>query len=158
MAMHAEISGPNYVVLTRLGDSWILRAAHESLESAENEAFRWRRIYGPGRTRIAACPPRQSEHTSQSNAGDPIIIDVKAEPANDLGAPPSHRLPARQALVAEPLPAVRSGSRPRLAPAREHKLDIGETLLRALVIYLGYSLASKLIDLAILFKTGQIIG
>ena len=150
MAKPAEISGPNYVVLTRLGDSWILRAAHESLESAENEAFRWRRIYGPGRTRIAACPPRGPEAPYPA---DPVIIDVKAEPANDLGPGPS-----RQALALAPAKAPPRATSAREPRRQEHRLDIGETLLRALVIYVGYSLASKLIDLAILFKTGQVIG
>ena len=53
MGAHVEIVAPRYVVLTRLADSWIPRAAHADPDRAELEAFRWRRIYGPGRTRVA---------------------------------------------------------------------------------------------------------
>lgn len=53
MGAHVEIVAPRYVVLTRLADSWIPRAAHADPDRAEMEAFRWRRIYGPGRTRVA---------------------------------------------------------------------------------------------------------
>ena len=62
MGAHVEIVAPRYVVLTRLADSWIPRAAHADPDRAEMEAFRWRRIYGPGRTRVAEYwipePPR----------------------------------------------------------------------------------------------------
>ena len=53
MGAHVEIVAPRYVVLTRLADSWIPRAAHADPDRAELDAFRWRRIYGPGRTRVA---------------------------------------------------------------------------------------------------------
>lgn len=53
MGAHVEIVVPRYVVLTRLADSWIPRASLADLENAEAEAFRWRRIYGPSRTRVA---------------------------------------------------------------------------------------------------------
>lgn len=53
MGVQAEIIIPRYVVMTRLADSWIPRASHGDAERAEAEAFRWRRIYGPDRTRVA---------------------------------------------------------------------------------------------------------
>ena len=53
MGLQAEIVVPRYVVMTRLVDSWIPRALHADPDNAEAEAFRWRRIYGPRRTRIA---------------------------------------------------------------------------------------------------------
>lgn len=53
MGVQTEIIIPRYVVMTRLADSWIPRASHGDAERAEAEAFRWRRIYGPARTRVA---------------------------------------------------------------------------------------------------------
>ncbi|QDO98858.1 hypothetical protein FNB15_16995 [Ferrovibrio terrae] len=53
MGVQTEIIIPRYVVMTRLADSWIPRASHGDVERAEAEAFRWRRIYGPDRTRVA---------------------------------------------------------------------------------------------------------
>lgn len=53
MGVQTEIIIPRYVVMTRLADSWIPRASHGDAERAEAEAFRWRRIYGPDRTRVA---------------------------------------------------------------------------------------------------------
>jgi hypothetical protein len=53
MGIQTEIIIPRYVVMTRLADSWIPRASHGDAERAEAEAFRWRRIYGPDRTRVA---------------------------------------------------------------------------------------------------------
>ena len=52
MGVQTEIIIPRYVVMTRLADSWIPRASHGDAERAEAEAFRWRRIYGPDRTRV----------------------------------------------------------------------------------------------------------
>lgn len=53
MGAQVEIIVPRYVVLTQLAGSWIPRASHGDAETAEAEAFRWRRIYGPSRTRVA---------------------------------------------------------------------------------------------------------
>lgn len=53
MGVQTEIIIPRYVVMTRLADSWIPRASHGDAERAEAAAFRWRRIYGPDRTRVA---------------------------------------------------------------------------------------------------------
>jgi hypothetical protein len=53
MGVQTEIIIPRYVVMTRLADSWIPRASHGDADRAEAEAFRWRRIYGPDRTRVA---------------------------------------------------------------------------------------------------------
>lgn len=77
MGAYAEIVAPRYVVLTRLADSWIPRAAHADPDKAELEAFRWRRIYGPGRTRVAEywIPERQP----RALPADPVI-DVASVP------------------------------------------------------------------------------
>jgi hypothetical protein len=68
MGMQAEIVVPRYVVLTRMADSWIPRASLSSADSAEAEAFRWRRIYGPARTRVAEylIPERPAPETAES--------------------------------------------------------------------------------------------
>lgn len=64
MGAHAEIVVPRYVVLTRLADSWIPRASHADPDTAEADAFRWRRIYGPSHTRVAQfwVPERPHHH------------------------------------------------------------------------------------------------
>lgn len=145
-------SGGCYIVLTQLGDSWILRAAHGDMEAAQAEAFRWRRIYGPERTRIAAVnqgasPSAQPEAMPAETISNlPVIIDVVPEPANDIAAasppmpPPASRQPGRAR-------AQRKAGRPIGRP-----LGWGETLLRALLLYFVYSLANRLIDLAILMQ------
>ncbi len=157
MGYAADMPNSRYIVLTRLGDSWILRAAHDDPEAAEAEAFRWRRIYGPERTRIAARgetrgespaepapPPTRlvAEPVPNLPAIIPAIIDVTPEPANDT----AYTLQPRQ--VAAPR---RRKARP--ASRRHDKsLGWGETLLRALMLYFAYSLANRLIDLAILIQ------
>jgi hypothetical protein len=63
MGVQTEIIIPRYVVMTRLADSWIPRASHGDAERAEAEAFRWRRIYGPDRTRVAEyLVPEEIDH------------------------------------------------------------------------------------------------
>jgi len=63
MGVQTEIIIPRYVVMTRLADSWIPRASHGDAERAEAEAFRWRRIYGPERTRVAEyLVPEEIDH------------------------------------------------------------------------------------------------
>ncbi len=78
MGAHVEIVAPRYVVLTRLADSWIPRAAHADPDHAEREAFRWRRIYGPGRTRVAEYwVPEQPRALP---ADHPIDVDIAPAP------------------------------------------------------------------------------
>ncbi|HLT75993.1 MAG TPA: hypothetical protein VKZ87_01295 [Ferrovibrio sp.] len=81
MGAHVEIVAPRYVVLTRLADSWIPRAAHADAERAEREAFRWRRIYGPGRTRVAEywIPEQPAQTVTEA------ILDVPASPVSGHG-------------------------------------------------------------------------
>lgn len=157
MGYAADMPNSRYIVLTRLGDSWILRAAHDDPEAAEAEAFRWRRIYGPERTRIAARGetrrdlPAEPTHPPTRLVAEPVpnlpaiipaIIDVTPEPANDT----AYTLQPRQAAAPR-----RQKARP--APRRHDKsLGWGETLLRALMLYFAYSLANRLIDLAILIQ------
>lgn len=127
MMAQTDAALARYIVLTRLGDSWILRAAVEDMDSAESEAFRWRRIYGPRHTMVATCgrdsPPRGLL---------PMVIDVEAESVT----PPA---PAPTA------PVGRTDRAPKSPPA---SLGLGETCLRALSLYLGYMLAIRVIDLA----------
>ncbi|WP_428246993.1 hypothetical protein [Ferrovibrio sp.] len=140
-------SGGCYIVLTQLGDSWILRAAHGDMEAAQAEAFRWRRIYGPERTRIAAVNQGASASVLpdatpvETISNLPVIIDVVPEPANDItGATP-------------PKPAISKPPRRTAVPRKTGRpLGWGETLLRALLLYFVYSLANRLIDLAILMQ------
>lgn len=154
MELHEEFeSSVRYLVLTRLGDSWILRAAHEELEGAEAEAFRWRRIYGPNHTLVAT-----RNRPSRRPPLLPAVIDVVAEvvepekrhsPANDAEAPPfsgakatRRRRQQARAGHAEPPGADRRREK------TPHALGLGETFLRALTLYLGYQLANRLLDLA----------
>lgn len=118
MAVHAEIVVPRYVVLTRLADSWIPRASLSDPENAEAEAFRWRRIYGPNKTRIA-----------------------------ELWVPEQQPLPDTQQTpaAAEQFHAI--------APRPCHCISWREAALRAFVLYLGYSLAGRALDLFILLAS-----
>jgi|GEM_PF-1934291 len=149
MRYAANQSPSRYVVLTQLGDSWILRAAHEDHDSAEAEAFRWRRIYGPGRTRIAAWAGQAAittegiEEAAEPIPNLPAIIDVTPEPANDI----AYSLHPRE----KPQVMGRAAP-PRQRRKRGKPLGWGETFLRALMLYFAYSLANRLIDLAILMQ------
>ncbi len=149
-----DMPAARYIVLTRLGDSWILRAAHEDAEAAEAEAFRWRRIYGRDRTRIAAWGNTAPELPLHSPAPTTLpalplaIIDVTPEPANDLAG---SDIPASIATPAPARPA-RHRQRKRRDRSQNAPLGWGETLLRALVLYFAYSIANRLIDLAILMQ------
>lgn len=82
MGAYVEIVAPRYVVLTRLADSWIPRAAHADPDRAELEAFRWRRIYGPGRTRVAEywIPEQRRAAVAPDAAVDVIATPVRAQP------------------------------------------------------------------------------
>src|SRR3546814_10051445 len=86
MGAHVEIVAPRYVVLTRLADSWIPRAAHADPDRAEMDAFRWRRIYGPGRTKVAEywIPelPRSAAAAESLPAIDAITAPVRSAAAN----------------------------------------------------------------------------
>ncbi|MCW0236400.1 MAG: hypothetical protein OJJ21_22570 [Ferrovibrio sp.] len=77
MGVQTEIIIPRYVVLTRLADSWIPRASHGDVERAEAEAFRWRRIYGPDRTRVAEFLIPEEV---QASVPMPVTVTVSAVP------------------------------------------------------------------------------
>jgi hypothetical protein len=77
MGVQTEIIIPRYVVLTRLADSWIPRASHGDVERAEAEAFRWRRIYGPERTRVAEFLIPEA---IDSGPSAPMTVTVAAVP------------------------------------------------------------------------------
>jgi len=144
-----------YAVLTRLGDSWIFRAALGDRESAEAEAFRWRRIYGPGRTLIASLGQFSEAKpgiSQTASAGLPLVIDVEAEA---VAMPP----PAANDDIRLPAPLLFSqaqgkpqASKPKAGQGGH--LGWGETLLRALALYLGYLLANRLIDLTLQVQIG----
>lgn len=120
MGAHVEIVAPRYVVLTRLADSWIPRAAHADAERAEMEAFRWRRIYGPGRTRIAEYwIPEQSRLAPN-------------EPALDVASTPV------------------AAARPTTTVPDCTCLSWRDAALRAFALYLGFMLANRAMELLIL--------
>jgi len=127
MMAQTDAALARYIVLTRLGDSWILRAAVEDIDSAESEAFRWRRIYGPRHTMVATCGRHPAPRSLL-----PMVIDVEAESV----IPPDQR---------PTTPARRIDRTPKSSPAA---LGLGETCLRALSLYLGYLLATRVVDLA----------
>lgn len=121
MGMQAEIVVPRYVVLTRMADSWIPRASLSNADSAEAEAFRWRRIYGPARTRVAEylIPERASL--------EPITVPA---------------LPVETAKAATRY--IRTS-----APACDH-IGWYDAGLRALALYLGFGFANRTMELLIL--------
>lgn len=125
MGVQTEIVIPRYVVLTRLADSWIPRASHGDVERAEAEAFRWRRIYGPGRTRV-----------------EEFLIPETV--------PYATALPAPITVSAEPMPfrqPRRHRARAATADAYMAWYDAG---LRALTLYLGFGFANRVMELLIL--------
>ncbi|WP_298727924.1 hypothetical protein [uncultured Ferrovibrio sp.] len=129
MGAHAEIVVPRYVVLTRLADSWIPRASHANPETAEAEAFRWRRIYGPAHTRVAEYWVPERPHHRVATA-----------------APTT--LPAPLNLSATDLPVVSATVLP--VAAKCDCLPWRETALRAFGLYLGFCLADRALELLIL--------
>ena len=132
MGVQSEIIIPRYVVLTRLADSWIPRASHGDAETAEAEAFRWRRIYGPGRTRIAEyLVPEPVRNTLP--AVIPGVIDVPSFTVRE--APP-----ARPVALATALPP---GS------WQSQLLGLQDAALKALVLYLGFGFANRVMELLI---------
>lgn len=102
MGVQTEIIIPRYVVLTRLADSWIPRASHGDAERAEAEAFRWRRIYGPDRTRVAEFLIPEEV---RSSASMPVTVTVSAVPLT----------PARRDAVADKYQAWRDAGLRALA-------------------------------------------
>jgi len=150
-------SGGCFIVLTQLDRRLMLPAAPAAAEAAQAEAFRWRRIYGPERTRIAAVnqggsqdqaqpvPPEATPVATLPITNLPVIIDVVPEPANDIaGAMPKPMpRPAKSQQRRRTSASPREASRP---------LGWGETLLRALMLYFAYSLVNRLLDLAILMQ------
>lgn len=121
MGMQAEIVVPRYVVLTRMADSWIPRASLSTADSAEAEAFRWRRIYGPARTKVAEylIPERASP--------DPITV------------------PALPVEVAEtPIRYIRATA------ATGGHIGWYDAALRAMALYLGFGFANRAMELLIL--------
>ncbi|WP_341703593.1 hypothetical protein [Ferrovibrio sp.] len=98
MGLQAEIVVPRYVVLTQLADSWIPRASHGDADSAEAEAFRWRRIYGPRRTRVAEYwIPQQEPEEHRPAVTDVIAETITALPA--AGPQPCHCPTWREAAL-----------------------------------------------------------
>jgi hypothetical protein len=122
MGLQAEIVVPRYVVMTRLADSWIPRALHADPDNAEAEAFRWRRIYGPRRTRIA-------EYWVQEAPALPSRHQPAALP------PP---------ITVEVGPVV-----PAILPRAGRPLTWQDAALRAFTLYLMFSLANKALELLI---------
>lgn len=121
MGMQAEIVVPRYVVLTRMADSWIPRASLSNADSAEAEAFRWRRIYGPARTKVAEylVPERASP--------DPITVPA---------------LPVE--LAETPIRYIRATA------AAGSQIGWYDAALRAMALYLGFGFANRAMELLIL--------
>lgn len=121
MGMQAEIVVPRYVVLTRMADSWIPRASLSTADRAEAEAFRWRRIYGPARTKVAEylIPERVN----------PEPITVPALPVE---------------VVETPTRYIRTST-----AACDH-IGWYDAALRALALYLGFGFANRAMELLIL--------
>lgn len=120
MGIQTEIIIPRYVVLTRLADSWIPRASHGDAERAEAEAFRWRRIYGPDRTRVAEFMVPETVHEPQAPY-QPVTVTVQAVPLRRSARTTADRYEAWR-----------------------------EAGLRALALYLGFGFATRAMDLLIL--------
>lgn len=120
MGVQTEIIIPRYVVLTRLADSWIPRASHGDAERAEAEAFRWRRIYGPDRTRVAEFLVPEEV---RPDASSPVAVTVTAVP-------------------------LTTGRRRK--PMVDRYEPWREAGLRALALYLGFGFATRAMDLLIL--------
>jgi hypothetical protein len=121
MGMQAEIVVPRYVVLTRMADSWIPRASLSTADSAEAEAFRWRRIYGPARTKVAEYL------ISERASPDPITVPA---------------LPVE--LAETPIRYIRA-----TAAAGGH-IGWYDAALRAMALYLGFGFANRAMELLIL--------
>jgi hypothetical protein len=123
MGLQAEIVVPRYVVMTRLADSWIPRALHADPDNAEADAFRWRRIYGPRRTRIA-------EYWVQ----------------DAVPAAPRQQLPALPPPLTVEVGPVRPAPLSRRSAA---PLSWQDAALRAFALYLIFSLANRALELLI---------
>lgn len=132
MGVQTEIIIPRYVVLTRLADSWIPRASHGDAETAEAEAFRWRRIYGPARTRVAEFMVPEPVH-KDTGAALPVPYEEVHAPVIDMASQVIFR-PRR------PLPA---GSWAAQA------INLQDAALRGLALYLGFGFANRVMDLLI---------
>ena len=128
MGLQAEIVVPRYVVMTQLADSWIPRAFHADPANAEAEAFRWRRIYGPRRTRVAEYWVQDRPETE--------MLPVPALPAN-TNAVDVEVAPIRQAILPRP----------------SRMLTWQDAALRAFALYLLFSLANRALELLILLAS-----
>jgi len=131
MGVQTEIIIPRYVVLTRLADSWIPRASHGDVERAEAEAFRWRRIYGPARTRVA-------EFLVPEAVDGPAALPV---PYEEVRAP-----------VIDMTPTPVAFRQRRALPAGSwvaQAINLQEAALRGLALYLGFGFANRVMDLLI---------
>lgn len=130
MGVQTEIIIPRYVVLTRLADSWIPRASHGDVETAEAEAFRWRRIYGPARTRVAEFLVPE---TVEKSSALPVPY-VEVAPVIDMTSLPAAFRP-RKALPAGSWAA--------------QAVNLQDAALRGLALYLGFGFADRVMDLLI---------
>lgn len=132
MGVQTEIIIPRYVVLTRMADSWIPRASHGDAETAEAEAFRWRRIYGPAHTRVAEFmvsePVRGGGGSNLPMPYEAPFVTVTAEPI-------------RKSLA---LKSAGGWSLPAQA------LSLQDAALRGLALYLGFGFANRVMELLIL--------
>lgn len=134
MGVQTEIIIPRYVVLTRLADSWIPRASHGDVERAEAEAFRWRRIYGPARTRVAEF---MVPEPADKDAGTalPVPYEEVAPAPVVVSVMPLRSRPLRSALP--------TGSWAAQA------MNLQDAALRGLALYLGFGFANRVMDLLI---------
>jgi hypothetical protein len=131
MGVQTEIIIPRYVVLTRLADSWIPRASHGDVETAEAEAFRWRRIYGPARTRVAEFLVPEAVN---QDAALPVLYEEVPAPVFDTAhSPVAFR--SRRTLPAGSWAA--------------QAINLQDAALRGLALYLGFGFADRVMDLLI---------
>lgn len=132
MGVQTEIVIPRYVVLTKLADSWIPRASVEDVDSAEAEAFRWRRIYGPGRTRVAEYLATEPVRRNLPAVIDMPTITVSAEPVNNGFSMPQRRYA------------------PSAGTWQAQAITLHDAALRGLALYLGFGFANRAMELLII--------
>lgn len=135
MGVQTEIIIPRYVVLTRLADSWIPRASHGDVETAEAEAFRWRRIYGPARTRVAEFLVPETVD-SGTHPGAALPVPYEEVRAQVIDMTPAH-------VAFRPRRALPAGS------WADQALALQDAALRGLALYLGFGFANRVMDLLI---------
>lgn len=132
MGVQTEIVIPRYVVLTKLADSWIPRASLDNPDNAEAEAFRWRRIYGPGRTRVAEYLASEPVRRNLPAVIDMPAITVTAEPVR------SHRLVPQRRYT------------PSASSWQGQAISLQDAALRGLALYLGFGFANRAMELLII--------